>query len=134
MCQGKLQGRRRQPNVELVADLLDAAGPLQDLRSRCLIGVRRALDRSRGQDARREWRADDDSDAALAAGFELRLERALVEERVWHGDQKEVELEALEEVLHHAVVVDPRADASNLAPALQLLERAVATPFEHTSV
>ena len=57
---------------------------------------------------------------------QLGVERILLEQRVRHRHQEEVEVEALEEARDHPGHVDAGPDRADLAALLQLRKRAVA--------
>ena len=60
-------------------------------------------------------RADDDTHVALLAEGELLVERVLIQERVGHGDDAEVEVGRVEQARHGSHAVEARADGLDSA-------------------
>jgi hypothetical protein len=82
--------------------------------------------RARGEDARLEWRPDDEADATLDAGREFVVEPCLPPQGIGHGHEEEVRVDPLQEARDEARQVDAHADRLDEAVALQLLDGAPA--------
>ena len=74
--------------------------------------------------------ADHDSDAALGAARKLEVEHVLLEQRIAHRDQEEIDVEQVEIARDRAHRVETGADALDHALIAQLFQRAPAAGVE----
>jgi hypothetical protein len=123
MAERELQRGRSQRDTMAFAGCSKVGRTREDLGRGRGVGVRRARDRPGRENSGREHGADDHADAALENRRKLGVEHGLVEQRVGHGDQEEIEIEPLQPARQHPPLVDSRADGSDQPRPLQLIER-----------
>ncbi len=117
MPQRELEGGGGERHTMPLADRLDPRHRRVELRGRRAVVRVGALPRPGGEDARLVRRTDDEADAALHAGRELRVQDLLAQQRVGHRDEEEVEVHDVQEPGDHAQLVDTRTDAPDEARA-----------------
>ena len=120
MGEHELQRRGGKGHVVGLAHCLDAADLGLDLRRGLAIGVVRGAGRAGDKNARGERRADDHRDAALLKAGHAAMQARLVEQRVGHGDEAEIEVGARRGILEGLVVVDAHAIGLDVARLLSV--------------
>src|SRR6185437_5494372 len=102
---------------------LNAPNLLLHLRRRVRVAIFRRASRAGHQDTGSERSADDDADATPDAFGHAGMQARLVEQRIGHGDQHEIEVDDRRHLLQRRTGIDPHADRLDIAASLQLFER-----------
>src|SRR6478736_3706303 len=123
MRQRKLQRRGFEVHVMFRADRLEPPDFVLNVLGRDAIVITRVGTRSRCQDSRGIRRTYDDRDVLLDAALQSIRQRRLVEQRVWHGADDEVELKDWSDGLERSRRVESHADCLDLTTALQFFKR-----------
>src|SRR5690606_27193333 len=103
----------------------NAPRSLHDIGLGRIVTIERTGRRPTRENAGRKGRTDYDGDAALRAKLQLAVQRILLHERIRHGDEKEIDVEAFEKARDHADVIDARADRLDFAARLEIGERPI---------
>src|SRR5712691_2315745 len=123
MRERKLQRRGLQWNAVALAHRLNPRDLVQHLGRRRRIAVLGSLDRTGGQNSGGIRRSHDNPNASVRAGRELAMQNILVDQRVWHRDEEEIDRPSIEETPYHRFFVDADANRRDLRGTLQFIER-----------
>ena len=122
MGQDELQRGRRQGDVVGGADGFQPAHLGLNFCRRLAIGVMRRTGGPGDQNARGEGRADYDRNAALLQGSHAALQACLIQQRIGHRDQTEIQINARRNGFKRGIVIDAHAERLDIAGGFQILQ------------